>query len=177
MITAEQIVMNDNRIAPIAEKYANKIARNNYTVEMATHELMKTAVEVLIRKLNGRPALSHSSYGRVECNQEFSNEVYEMFDCAPKVGMACTEILYSDKYACEITKVVSPRKICVRMKDYKVKDWQDGEGEVIDRFRKEDEEVFTLRKGGGWIAQGQPNYFGSVVLAVGYARTYIDPSF
>lgn len=177
MRTAKQIVANDHKIKMLISQRANEIATANYSVERATEMLFDVVEEVLTRKLNGRPAISQLSWGRVEDNVEFAQKVYDMLDATPQIGMACTELLYSDKYAHEVVEVVSEKKIRVRQKNYKVIDCYDGEAEILDDWHDDELVTFTLRKNGGWVQEGQPNEFGSVRLALGYARTYVDPSF
>lgn len=180
MKTTEQIVNGNEKVLAMAAEYAQKIAKGNYTLERATKDMIDVAVDVCFKKLNGRPALSDNCYGRAEAYKEFAEAVYEAIEAVPEVGMACTQVLFSDKYAHEVVKVFSPKKIAVRMKDYKIEDYYAGDCKVLDKWFREDDsivDIFTLRKGGGWVQEGQPNKFGSVVLALGYARTYRDPSF
>lgn len=178
MKTAMQMIRENESVMTMAKEYSVKYTYNGlYDEEKAMETTLCIVEEVFTRKLNGRPAISKSSWGRVEDNAEFAKKVYEMLDATPQIGMACTEILYSDKYAYEVVEVVSGKKIRVRQKNYNVIDCYDGEAEVLDDWYDDCLLTFTLRKNGGWVMEGQPNKFGSVRLALGYGRTYVDPSF
>ena len=97
-------------------------------------------------------------------------------DIIPEVGRGCTEILYSDRRACTITQVFSPRKIAVRHNRYNIVNWEQGECEVLPELEG-DEMIFTKRKNGWWVEEGQPTSEHSVLLMLHYQHTYIDPHF
>jgi hypothetical protein len=95
----------------------------------------------------------------------------------PEVGMGATEILWSDRRAKTIVKVLTPNKIVVRENCTECIDYYKGEYKILDELSDMHEEIFTRRKSGSWVEMGQPDKFGSVYLILGYRRHYIDPSF
>lgn len=94
----------------------------------------------------------------------------------PEVGRGCTEILYSDRKACTITEVLSPRRIAVRHNRYRVVDWEQGECEIFPELEGA-EQIFTKRKNGWWVEEGQPTSEHSVLLMLHYQHAYHDPHF
>ena len=108
--------------------------------------------------------------------------LFENVEAEITLGMAATILLYSDTYGCDVTSIKRNKKgiatkVGVRRRKFqRSADWTDGECVIQDGFFG-DEEFFTLRRNGGWFAVGQPKKSGSVRLAMGYRRTYQDPSF
>lgn len=94
----------------------------------------------------------------------------------PEVGRRCTEVLYSDRKVCTITRVISPRKIAVRQNQYRVTDWENGKCEIFPDLQGV-ELIFTKRKNGWWVEECQPTSIHSVLLMLHYAEAYIDPHF
>lgn len=95
----------------------------------------------------------------------------------PEVGMGATEILWSDRRAKTVVKVLTPNKVVVRENEVMCKDYYAGNYEVLDELSAMPEEVFTRRKSGRWVEMGQPDKYGSVFLVLGHRAHYIDPSF
>lgn len=104
-----------------------------------------------------------------------------------KVGLAATQFVGSDRYAMVVTEVITARKIRVAPmlnEDYReisdTKPIQRLEAEkmvkYVTREGKPSGEIYTLRKNGRWIREGEWLWrTGAVHL--GYAETYLDPSF
>ena len=99
-----------------------------------------------------------------------------MRNIIPEAGRGCTEILFSDRRACTITRVFTPKKIAVRHNRYKVVDWEQGKCKVFPELEG-DEMIFTKRRNGWWVEEGQPTSQYSVLLMLHYQHTYIDPHF
>ena len=95
----------------------------------------------------------------------------------PEVGMGATEILWSDRRAKTIVKVLTPNKIVVRENCTECIDYYKGEYKILDELSDMHEEIFTRRKSGRWVEMGQPDKYGSVYLILGHRAHYIDPSF
>lgn len=95
-----------------------------------------------------------------------------------EVGMGATMNLWSDRRAMTIVEIVSPKKIVVAHNKTRCRDYFAGNydilGEIDEGMGKS---VFTLRRNGTWVEEGQKKEFGSVTLTVGFRRHYIDPSF
>ena len=95
----------------------------------------------------------------------------------PEVGMGATEILWSDRRAQTVVKVITPNKIVVRENEVKCLDYYAGDYEILDDLSNMPELTFTRRKSGRWVEFGQPDKYGSVFLVLGHRAHYIDPSF
>lgn len=93
----------------------------------------------------------------------------------PEVGLGCTICYYSDKRAATVTKIVSPCKIEVTFNQTKCIDYYAGEYEILPKLEG-GPKVFTKRRNGYWVAEGQ-SYKGGVILMLHYQNHYIDPSF
>lgn len=93
----------------------------------------------------------------------------------PEVGLGCTICYYSDKRAATVTKIVSPCKIEVTFNKTKCIDYYAGEYEILPELEG-GPKVFTKRRNGYWVAEGQA-YKGGVLLMLHYQNHYIDPSF
>lgn len=93
----------------------------------------------------------------------------------PKLGLGCTICYYSDKRAATVTKIVSPCKIEVTFNQTKCIDYYAGEYEILPELEG-DAKVFTKRRNGYWVAEGQ-SYKDGVLLMLHYQNHYIDPSF
>ncbi len=93
----------------------------------------------------------------------------------PEIGLGCTICYYSDKRAATVTKIVSPCKIEVTFNKTKCIDYYAGEYEILPELEG-GPKVFTKRRNGYWVAEGQA-YKGGVLLMLHYQNHYIDPSF
>lgn len=149
-------------------------------------------MERLIEKFIGKPTIMQSDWLKIHTQVHTSEyrrtRTYEELDAdeeelerlykgiIPEVGLKCTEVLYSDTYAHTITEVINPNKIKIRKNDYHIKDWVNGEGEILDELVGA-EFTITRRKSGNWRAEGSPDKRGEVFYTLAYARTYRDPSF
>jgi hypothetical protein len=95
----------------------------------------------------------------------------------PEVGMPATEILFSDRRAKTVVKVLTPNRVVVRENCTECIDYYKGEYKILDELSDMPEYIFTRRKSGRWVEFGQPDRRGSVYLVLGYRAHYIDPSF
>ena len=93
----------------------------------------------------------------------------------PCVGLGCTICYYSDKPAATVTKVLSPCKIEVTFNQTKCIDYYAGDYEILPELEGAPQ-VFTKRKNGYWVAEGQ-KYKDGVLLMLHYQSHYIDPSY
>ena len=94
----------------------------------------------------------------------------------PEVGMGATEILWSDRRANTITRVITPNKIAVKHNKTRFKDFYADEYEILDELYG-DEDIYTRRRSGRWVMEGQADEFGCVILLIGQQCHSIDPSF
>ena len=94
----------------------------------------------------------------------------------PEVGMGATEILWSDRRANTITRVITPNKIAVKQNKTRCKDYYADEYEILDELYGE-EDIYTRRRSGRWVMEGQADKYGSVILLIGQQCHSIDPSF
>lgn len=93
----------------------------------------------------------------------------------PEVGLGCTVCYYSDRRAATVTKIISPCKIEVTCNQTRCIDYYDGKYEILPELEGK-EKVFTKRRNGYWVMEGQP-YKDGVLLMLHYQSHYIDPSF
>jgi hypothetical protein len=73
----------------------------------------------------------------------------------PEAGLGCTVCYYSDKRAVTVTKIVSPCRIEVTFNRTKCIDYYAGEYEILSELEGAPK-VFTKRRNGYWVAEGQP---------------------
>lgn len=99
---------------------------------------------------------------------------------APEVGMGATIILWSDRQAATIVGVPTEKTIQIQ-RDRATRTDSNGMSEDQSyTFEPNTEamvQTFTFRKTGRWVAKGQPDKFGSVVVYVGHRDEYKDPTF
>jgi hypothetical protein len=95
----------------------------------------------------------------------------------PEVGMPATEVLFSDRRAQTVVKVLTPNRVVVHENCTECIDYYKGEYKVLDELSNMSEHTFTRRKSGRWVELGQPDRRGSVYLVLGHRAHYIDPSF
>lgn len=114
-------------------------------------------------------------YAKEELRRE-----YEKLPTSVEVGEKGTIIYYSDRRAVDVVSVEKRKngktwRIGVKHRCYAIGDIYSGYGNVLDGYWSDEVEYFTLRRGGGWYAEGQPKERGSVKIALGYHSVYIDP--
>lgn len=123
---------------------------------------------------------------------EWYNEMLRINPPTIEVGMPCTIYYYSDHRAATVTKVEYykdgrqdavgnpiPRRISTNLNETKCLDYYASDYEVIPMTGKDLQivhDVFTIRKYGHWIMEGQ-QIQGGCSLGFGYWSHYIDPSF
>ena len=94
----------------------------------------------------------------------------------PEVGMPVTLNYYSDRQAATVTEVVSPKKIRVRNNRVKCIDHYAGDYQVFPNEFEGGEQVFTKRKNGRWVLEGDGANKG-LGLSLGVHDHYVDPTF
>lgn len=154
----------------------------NYTIELTQIDVEELRKKAKICKLNGhdrnyflKEMLSWSY--RTDWVDE-AGAIFDETDAEICVGLGATMNLWSDRRAMTIVEVVTPRKIIVQENKSRCIDYYAGDYEVLDELEGGmNKHVFTLRRGGTWVEQGQPKGRGSVTLSVGFRVHYIDPSF
>lgn len=154
----------------------------SYIMRLTEKNLEEIRYDANIWKLNGwldeAKFIEHSSYN---VRLFWSSEALEIFRTTSpilKVGMGATMNLYSDYRAMTIIKVISPKKIVVAENDTECIDYYAGEYKVLDTIAEYmSQHIFTLRRNGTWVEEGQKKEPGSVTLTVGLRRHFIDPSF
>lgn len=152
-----------------------------FNITLTRKEMNEIKDEVKIAKLNGRTfneCLQSTGWGIRYYWPEMVAEVWNTTEVSIEEGMGATMNLWSDRRAMTITKVITPKKIEVMENETKCIDYYAGSYEVLDTIAEHmGRHIFTLRKNGTWVEEGQPKKYGSVTLTVGYQRHYIDPSF
>lgn len=98
----------------------------------------------------------------------------------PEVGMGCTELMYTDRHACTIVEVVSPKTIKVQ-RDKAVRTDDIGRTDSGQQYHYEPNpeaaiQTVTLRGNGRWVLKGQGSKNGKS-FAIGYRDEYYDHSF
>lgn len=107
--------------------------------------------------------------------QKEQDILHAIKNLVPRVGLGCTICYYSDKRAATVTKIISPCKIEVTFNKTKCIDYFAGDYEILPELEGESK-VFTKRRNGYWVAEGQP-FKGGVLLMLHYQTHYIDPCF
>jgi anionic cell wall polymer biosynthesis LytR-Cps2A-Psr (LCP) family protein len=93
----------------------------------------------------------------------------------PEVNMPVTINYYSDRRAATITKIIDAKKIEVRFNEVVCMDYYKSEYDVLPNLMG-GELIFTKRKNGRWVVDGQPAKNGTG-LSLGIHDHFIDPSF
>ena len=151
-----------------------------YEITLTKEEMNTIEDEVRIAKLNGRTfdeCLDSAGFGIRKYWPEVMASVWDKMEVSVEVGMGATMNLWSDRRAMTVTKVISPKKIEVVENETKCLDWYASDYEILDTLTNKCSHIFTLRKNGTWVEEGQPKKFGSVTLTLGFRHHYIDPSF
>lgn len=101
----------------------------------------------------------------------------------PKIGMGCTELMYTDRYAYTIVGVKKKDGKTVEIEvvqDFYRRTDNNGQSEsqTYEYIRNHEgaKEIVTLRRNGRWVRKGQ-NLWNGTTFAIGHRETYIDPSF
>ncbi len=98
---------------------------------------------------------------------ERNEELRELYGrIMPEVGMGATVILWSIRRANTITRVITPNKIAVKQNKTRCKDFYADEDEILDELYG-DEDIYTRRRSGRWVMEGQADKDGSVILLIG----------
>lgn len=151
-----------------------------YDITLTREEMDEIENDVKIAKLNGRTfdeCLQNAGWSVRKYWPEMLASVWQAMEVSVEEGMGATMNLWSDRRAMTVTKVISPKKIEVVENETKCVDYYAGNYEVLDTLTNKHSHIFTLRRNGTWVEEGQPKKFGSVTLTLGFRRHYIDPSF
>ena len=109
---------------------------------------------------------------------KIENEKYPT-DGSIKLSDWCDQMqkarLEADNRAATVTKIENSCKIEVTFNQTKCIDYYAGEYEILSELEG-DAKVFTKRRNGYWVAEGQ-SYKDGVILMLHYQNHYIDPSF
>ena len=160
-------------------------------LSIMTQEMLKTLEENSVyERLNGytfekwvkdphwtiQDALENGEVTKEELQAE-----YAKLRTKPEIGDPCTVFLWSDRrggtiVSVEFTKAGKPKRVGIRCNEYTQSGPYDGTCTCKDELYG-DIDYYTLRKGGGWVKEGQPKNNGSVWLSIGHRHTYIDPNF
>lgn len=114
------------------------------------------------------------------------NHVMSESNQEPIPGMGATLLMWTDRKPYTIHKVeykkFKPVKIWVTGDLYRRTDKngpytesQDYEYQTVSVSQPEEWQIYTFRKNGRWVKQGQP--LNSTALRIGTREAYIDPSF
>lgn len=117
---------------------------------------------------------------RYELQREWQNEhelrlINAIHGIVPEVGLPCTIVYWSDYRAATVTRIISPNKIEVTHNEVECIDYYAGDYKILPELDGS-VDVFTKRRNGRWIKEGQKSKDG-VKLMLHYQRHYIDPSF
>lgn len=110
---------------------------------------------------------------RDELDRQWTRAIYDIVPCE---GLPCTICYYSDKRAATVTRIISPKKIAVSHNKVECKDYYAGIYDIKKDVLDREEDIFTKRKNGKWVMEGQDTKDG-VVLMLHYQHHYIDPHF
>lgn len=141
---------------------------------MRTYDFIAKESFAILRGIENKKWDGKSSYSewKVQIEKERTHAIKNL---VPYVGLGCTICYYSDRRAATVTKIISPCKIEVRFNRTKCIDYYAGEYEILPELEG-DSRVFTKRRNGYWVAEGQP-YKDGVLLMLHYQNHYIDPTF
>lgn len=141
---------------------------------MRTYDFIAKESFAVLRGIENKKWDGKSSYSewKVQIEKERTHAIKNL---VPYVGLGCTICYYSDRRAATVTKIISPCKIEVRFNRTKCIDYYAGEYEILPELEG-DSRVFTKRRNGYWVAEGQP-YKDGVLLILHYQNHYIDPTF
>ena len=151
-----------------------------YDITLTREEMDEIESDVRIAKLNGRTfdeCLQNAGWSVRKYWPEMLAHVWQNTEVEVEEGMGATMNLWSDRRAMTVTKVITPKKIEVVENETKCIDYYAGDYEVLPTLTGKAPTIFTLRRNGTWVQEGQRKEFGSVTLTLGYRRHYIDPSF
>ena len=128
----------------------------------------------ILREIESRRCPDGVKYSewREERDREQRNAIRNL---VPEVGLGCTVCYYSDKRAATVTKIITPIKIEVTFNQTKCIDYYSGQYEILPELEGAPK-VFTKRRNGFWVAEGQ-SYKDGVLLMLHYQNHYIDPIF
>ena len=137
--------------------------------QLTSKESFDRLREIESRKYNG--GMQYSDW-REQKEKERLDAIKSL---VPEVGLGCTICYYSDKRAATVTKVISPSRIEVTFNRVRCIDYYAGNYEILPELEGAPK-VFTKRRNGYWVAEGQ-TFKDGVLLMLHYHNHYIDPTF
>lgn len=105
--------------------------------------------------------------------------IYPNSSTVPVVGMGATLCYVTDTHPYTIVRVIDVKTIEVVEDEYKVVkgNTHDGSAEYEYSPGKGKSEIYTLRRNGKWVRQGESSAKGCTRLLPGIRRKYYDPHF
>jgi hypothetical protein len=97
----------------------------------------------------------------------------------PEIGMGATLCGWSDRHAATIVEVISDKTIVIQQDSFKVIKGSCHDGSAEYEYSRNPEAgkgVYTLRKNGRWVRQGESLKDG-YRASVGFRSEYYDPHF
>ena len=141
---------------------------------MRTYDFIAKESFAILHEIESKKWDGKSSYS--EWKKQIEKErTHAIKNLVPYVGLGCTICYYSDRRASTVTKIISSCKIEVKFNQTKCIDYYAGEYEILPELEG-NSRVFTKRRNGYWVAEGQP-YKDGVLLMLHYQNHYIDPTF
>lgn len=95
----------------------------------------------------------------------------------PRIGLPCTIKYFSDYRAATVVEMPTANKVCVMHNEVECLDYYAGNYKILPTLIEQmGVEVFTKRRNGLWVMEGQPSKDG-VKLFFHIHRHYIDPHY
>lgn len=141
---------------------------------MRTYDFIAKESFAVLRGIENKKWDGKSSYSewKVQIEKERTHAIKNL---VPYVGLGCTICYYSDRRAATVTKIISSCKIEVKFNQTKCIDYYSGKYKILPELEG-GSKVFTKRRNGYWVAEGQ-SYKDGVLLMLHYQDHYIDPTF
>lgn len=141
---------------------------------MRTYDFIAKESFAVLRGIENKKWDGKSSYSewKVQIEKERTHAIKNL---VPYVGLGCTICYYSDRRAATVTKIISSYKIEVKFNQTKCIDYYSGKYKILPELEG-GSKVFTKRRNGYWVAEGQ-SYKDGVLLMLHYQDHYIDPTF
>lgn len=141
---------------------------------MRTYDFIAKESFAVLRGIENKKWDGKSNYSDWKKQVEKERE-HAIKNLVPYIGLGCTICYYSDKRAATVTIIISTFKIEVTFNKVKCIDYYAGEYEILPKLEGAPK-VFTKRKNGYWVAEGQ-SFKDGVLLMLHYQNHYIDPTF
>ena len=141
---------------------------------MRTYDFIAKESFDILRGIENKKWDGKSSYSEWKAQIE-KERTHAIKNLVPYVGLGCTICYYSDRRAATVTNIISSCKIEVKFNRTTCIDYYAGEYEILPDLEG-GSKVFTKRRNGYWVAEGQP-YKDGVLLMLHYQNHYINPTF